>query len=113
MKNIIIQSKRNEDKIIEVSLEQWNKMKDNQTSRNWRILSSHNLGPDIEPAKPADVINFMNAEPKVEKIYKEQGETDYSLLLKSELVAECEKEGIELTGKELKNELIELLTNKL
>ena len=108
---MIIQSKRNEDKIIEVTLEEWNKMKRNQTARNWRLISSRDVGPQKEPPPPHEVIDFMNAEPKVKKIYDEQGEADYNLMLKSELVAECEKEGIELTGKELKSELIEKLNN--
>ena len=107
---MIIQSKRNEEKIIEVTLEQWEEMKKSQLHRHWRILSSRDLGPEPNP-EPEDVINFMNSEPKVQKIYDEQGDTDYNLLLKSELVDECKKSGIELTGKELKQELIDLLNN--
>lgn len=108
---MIIQSKRNEDKIIEVSLEEWNKMKANQTARNWRLLSSRDIGPQGEPPPPQEVINFMNSEPKVKKIYDEQGTIDYSLMLKSELVAECERRGIDVSDKPRKEELIERLTN--
>ena len=113
---MIIQSKRNEEKIIEITLEQWEEMKASQLHRHWRILSSRDLGPADNP-EPEDVINFMkNDEVEVRKIYDEDeipedGIADYNLMLKGELVTECKKLGIELTGKEKKQEIIDKLNN--
>ena len=57
---MIIKSKKDENKIIEVSLEEWNKMKKLQLHRYWRIVSSRDIEPAGEAARPADVVNFMN-----------------------------------------------------
>ena len=98
---MIIQSKRTEDKIIEVSLEQWNEMKKAQLHRHWRILSSHDLEPAGEVSEPIDVVNFMNSEPEVKKVYDEP-EIDYNLMLKSELLQEAESRGMDVSDKPTK-----------
>ena len=105
---MIIQSKKNEDKIIEVTLEEWNKMKKLQLHRHWRILSSRDLEPAGKVAKPTDVVSFMNNEPKVQKIYDES-ETDYNLMLKSELLMEAESRGVDISDQPKKSEIIERL----
>lgn len=105
---MIIQSKRNEDKIIEVSIEEWNKMKRLQLHRHWRVVSSSDLEPAGKVPEPDEVFNFMNKEPEVKKIYDEQ-ETDYNLMLKSELLLEAENRGVDVSDQPKKAELIERL----
>lgn len=108
---MILQSKRNPDKTIEVSVEDWEKMKKNDLHRKFRIISSKDLAPGIE-VKPQDVVNFMDEPKKIYDDIAEDGIIDYNTLLKAELIVLCEQEGIELTGKELKSDLVDLLNNK-
>ena len=67
---MIIQSRINPERTEEVSLETWNDMKSKDLARNWKMLSSHDVGP-VSTIIPEEVVNFMNTqEVKVEKIYE-------------------------------------------
>ncbi|HCC71255.1 MAG TPA: hypothetical protein DEQ09_08915 [Bacteroidales bacterium] len=118
---MIIQSKKFPDRIREVTIEEWHKMQRIQISRRFRILSNRDLAPAKKIEDPGDVINYMGdniKKPEVKKIYDEDKKIpedeiiDYNTMLKSDLINECERRSIELTGKELKIELIEYLNNK-
>lgn len=102
---MLIQSKRFRDKVIEVSFEQWQKMKDQDMARRWKVISSSDLAPEGTPPPPQDVISFMTEKPEVKKIYE-----DYETMKKDELI-EYAKDKIDIPEKATKKEIIEQLNN--
>jgi len=69
---MLIQSRKNPERVEEISLETWNGMKLNGLDKKFRVLSSLDIGPGNIPV-PVDVENFMNSkqEIRVEKIYED------------------------------------------
>jgi len=106
---MIIASKKFPDKIHEVTVEQWRAMQRNDIARRYRVLSTADLAPMTD--EPVKAIDYMT-KPEVKKIYDDEHndrEDEYVAMLKDDLITECKKRDIELTGSEYKRELIKKL----